>query len=136
LETLKRSLGARGDARGALAIQEEIDRVRESGANSEGVARFAGVWRIISPDHGPQIYTIKADGAMTWTEDPPVSAQKHPGKITIVGKDYLLEFDDHLSITRLSLAGDKLMLEVWVPKTTYPAAAPGRASGVRVERRP
>src|SRR5687768_17097425 len=45
LETLKRTLGSRGDARGAVAVQDEIDRTRLAQGDISTV-RFAGRWLI------------------------------------------------------------------------------------------
>jgi hypothetical protein len=138
LETLKRSLGARGDARGALSIQEEIDRVKNSSGSGpgEGVGRFAGVWRITYADGSRQIFTIRADGSATFGPDVPNSTPQHSGKVTLAGSEYLLEFDDHASTVKLNPLGERMAVEVFMPKTAYPGGIPVRGTGVRLEHKP
>ena len=128
LETLKRSLGARGEARAALAVQEEIDRVRAAGAPTvEGVAKFAGVWLIEYKLGGPNYsrrYAIKNDGALTWEEEngkPMLPPRK--GRIAARGSDYVAEFDGSAT-ERFTLSGDKLTVEQFNSKASLASGVP------------
>jgi len=137
LETLKRSLGARGDARGALAIQEEIDRVKTAVPGSGGVARFAGLWRVTYSNNTHTIFAINPDGSASQCSDQPKFPVTQNGKVTVVGKDVLLDFDDHYSMHRLNLSGDQLVIDLFTPRGAYPAGTPERITGVRIgERKP
>lgn len=129
LESLKRSLGSRGDARAALVVQEEIDRVKGIGA---GLERFAGLWRIKYSNGSTLTYSISPDGEMTLTEDNGKKVAPRTGKITVKGSDCVVEnFEGTLE--RLSIAGDKLSIDYFSPKSTYPTGAPStRATGFKV----
>ena len=128
LDSLKRQLGARGDARGAIAVQEEMDRVKDVGG---GLDRFAGVWSVKYPNGTVRTYSITAEGILRMTEENGVRITPRIAKIMIKGSDFLVESAEG-TIERLTLAGNKLMVDHYNPKTTYPAGAPAlRASGVR-----
>lgn len=126
LEGLKRSLGSRGDARAAVDVQDEIDRVKGSSSNATtgtGIAQFAGSWRIHYTNGSSRRYILSADGTARFIEDnrQPVS---HSGTIVLQGEDFLLDFGDGVSIERVSMKGGNLFLEHWNPKSAYPAVAP------------
>lgn len=131
LETLKRSLGSRGDARGAIAVQEEIDRVKSG--DTAGLARFAGTWKVEYDNGATRRYTIKADGSVHWEEEPNLPGGMN-GKIAIKGSDFVLEMDKaDRQLERLSFHGDTLIIEHFDPKTSYPAGAPlTRAKATRM----
>lgn len=124
LESLKRSLGARGDARGAAAVQDEIDRIREAVPAQQSFAKFAGTWTVKYNNGAIHHYVITADGQVTHDDNdtnPPKKA-----KLVIKGNDVMLDIND-LWIERLAIKGGKLLVENFSPKTLYPT---GRANSL------
>ncbi len=129
LDSLKRSLGSRGDARGAAAVQDEVDRVKETGL---GVDRFAGVWSIKYTNGTSRTYSINPEGTLNYTEENGTPISPRSSKITVKGSECIVESSPGI-IERLSLSGNKLMVEHFNPKATYPNGAPAaRATGTRV----
>ena len=129
LETLKRSPGSRGDARAAIAVQEELDRVKGGSGDAPGPARFAGVWKADYENGVTRRYTIKADGTVHWEDAPGLPAGMN-GKITMKGSDAVLELDN---LERLTIQGDTLMIEYFNPKSSYPSGQPVmRGKGTRI----
>jgi hypothetical protein len=124
LESLKRSLGSRGEVKAALAVQLEIDRLKAAVSDAAGVAKFAGVWQIIYDNAVVRRYVITGDGAVTWSEEngKPVGAKK--ARILAKGADFVLDFKDDLALERLSISGTNLVTEYFGPKASYPAMAP------------
>lgn len=127
LDVLKRSLGSRGDARGALAVQEEIDRVRDIGV---GLDRFAGVWSVKYTNGTVRTYSITAEGGLSVIEENGVRITPRTAKISLKGSDFMVESAEG-TIERLTLAGNKLTVEHYNPKTNYPSGVPLRATGTR-----
>lgn len=125
LDALKRSLGSRGDARGAAAVQDEIDRIGASTLDSGTVGRFAGIWLLEYQPVGLRRYAIKPDGTVLYEENngAPVNPPRET-KIVMNGQDFLIDFNDG-AIERLSMRGGKLVSELFSPKTLYPK---GRAN--------
>ena len=121
LETLKRTLGSRGDIRAALAVQEELDKIHSTGASFE---RFAGTWSVLYNGGTARTYNIKPDGTFTFTEE---NGKPLPtrlvGKLRVSGADITVEHEAN-RLERLSISGGKLVLEQFSPKATYPAGAP------------
>jgi hypothetical protein len=120
LESLKRSLGSRGDAKGAIAVQAEIDRMKTAASDASGIAKFAGTWQVVYDNAGTRRYAITAEGAVTWSEDngKPIAPKK--AKITAKGTEFLLEFRDEPALERLSIANGNLIVEHFNPKASYP----------------
>jgi hypothetical protein len=121
LESLKRSLGARGDARGAAAVQDEIDRIREMSAGQQAFSKVAGTWKVTYSTGNVRIYTITPEG---------VAVQKdyegrgpRTTKLVVKGGDVLLDFDDNI-LERLHVKARALVVEHYNPKTLYPAGQP------------
>lgn len=133
LDALKRSLGSRGDARAAIAVEEEIDRVKAATADNADVARFAGVWNISYNSGMTNRWTIKPDGSVTWMEEARValSPPRH-GRIVQRNSQFVLEFDDKADrIWRVAISGANLELEFFQPRSTYPKGPPrDHGSGV------
>jgi hypothetical protein len=69
LETIKRTLGSRGEAKAALAVQEEIDRMKAAASDASGVAKFAGVWKIMYDNAAVRRYAITVDATVIWSEE-------------------------------------------------------------------
>lgn len=119
LETLKRSLGSRGDARGAAAVQDEVDRIRVISGGPGAFAKFAGTWKLTYSNGMKQTYVFTADGMVSGTnsEGKPLPAVK----LVVKGSDVLLDFNQG-PIERLKLADKTLLIEHFSPKTLYPAS--------------
>lgn len=133
LDSMKRSFGSRGDARAALAVQEESDRVKEIGA---GLERYAGVWSVKYGNGTVRIYSISPEGMLNVAEENGVRITPRIAKITLRGTDFMVESAEG-TIERLTLAGGKLIVEHFNPKTSYPNSAPAlRATGTRVTAKP
>ena len=118
LDTLKRTLGARGDARGAAAVQDEIDRLKAL-IPDPGVGRLAGRWNITWVNGFTRIYSISTDGFVTCSEldwkpiNPPIKA-----KLVPKGSEFLLEIEAG-KIERLKVTGKTLVLEHFNPKSLF-----------------
>jgi hypothetical protein len=122
LDLLKRTLGSRGDARGAAAVQDEIDRVNDTIPDA-GIAKFVGSWKITYPSGETKRYVISQEGAVTCDENmgkriPPMKA-----KLMMKGSDVLLDFNNG-AIERLKLSGKNLSIEHFNPKDRYPSGQP------------
>lgn len=128
LETLKRSLGGRGDVRAALTVQDEIDRV-SAAAQQPGFGKFAGSWMIQYENGGTRRYTIKADGTVIWVETDGKPQGETPGKMRQEGSDTVVEMQ--FSLERISLSGERLIVEHFAPKSDYPRKVTQRGTGVR-----
>ncbi len=127
LDLLKRTLGSRGDARGAIAVQEEIDRIKDLGV---GLDRFAGTWSVKYANGTVRTYSITADGSLSFTEENGAKIAPKIAKITLKGTDFVVESAEG-TIERLTLSANKLMVEHFNPKTNYPSGSPLRATGTR-----
>lgn len=131
LESMKRSLGSRGDARAAVAVQDEIDRVSAMIPESGGIVRFAGMWTIQYTNGSSRRYSISADGSVTFDETggkPLTPAVKR--KVELKGNDFLIDWGDG-TLERLKIAAKNLMIDHFNPKATYPAGQPvARGVGV------
>lgn len=122
LNTLKRTLGARGDARGAAAVQDEMDRIAASVPDA-GMLRFAGVWKITYPSGETKRYVISADGAVTCDENMGKRITPQKSKLTLRGSDIIMDFKNG-AIERLKLSGKNLSIEHFNPKEHYPDGQP------------
>lgn len=131
LENMKRSLGSRGDARAAGAVQDEIDRVNAMHPEQAGVVRFAGLWAIEYTNGDKRRYAISADGTVAFVESggkPQPSPAK--AKLTLKGNDFLVDWGNG-ALERMKIAGKNLSVEHFNPKTSYPAGQPAaRGTGV------
>lgn len=136
LENMKRSLGSRGDARTAAAVQDEIDRVHALNPEPAGVVRFAGLWAIEFTNGDKRRYAISTDGTVAFVESggkPQPSPAK--AKLTLKGNDFLVDWGNG-AIERMKIAGKNLAIEHFNPKTNYPAGQPlTRGTGVIVAGR-
>ncbi len=122
LDALKRALGAKGDARGTVTIQEEIDRVKAE-AGEGPFAKFAGHWKLLYANGPTRRYEITADGAFVFVEE---SGNRRPRRVVHLKwsrGDCLVEPQEG-AIERLRITGGKLELEHFNPKSAYPAGAP------------
>jgi hypothetical protein len=119
LEAMKRSLGSRGDARAAAAVQDELDRVRAS-IPDPAMVKYAGNWKITFTNGETRRYIVTADGAVSYTEQsgkrltPP-----RTGKLVIDGAEALLDFQDG-AIHRIKMAGKTLVVELFNAKAGNP----------------
>lgn len=131
LESMKRGLGSRGDARAAAAVQDEIDRVNAIDPEPAGIVRFAGVWKIDYTNGVKRRYAISADGGVTFDESAgkPVTPPTK-GKLELKGNDYLIDWGDG-SLERLKISAKNLMIDHFSPKATFPSGQPS-ARGVGV----
>ena len=136
LETMKRTLGSRGDARAAAAVQDEIDRVSALNPEPAGVVRFAGLWAIEYTNGDKRRYAISTDGTVAFVEaggKPQPSPAK--AKLTLKGSDFLIDWGNG-SLERVKIAGKNLSIEHFNPKTNYPAGQPlSHGTGVIVAGR-
>ncbi len=123
LESLKRSLGARGDVRVALVVQEEIDRIKNLSAAGGDVARLAGDWKITFNNGRTRHYSISADGTVTWDEENGEKLTPKKARISRQGQHLLLELAE-FEIERLSIRLGQLQVEHFWPKNTYPNGTP------------
>jgi hypothetical protein len=120
LESLKRTLGARGDARGAAAVQDEIAGVAASGA---GFAKFAGVWDITYSRGATKRCLITTEGAVTCDENDGKRMPEIKGKLIVKNTDVLVDFKNGI-IERIRRNGRNLILERFDPKELYPGRFP------------
>jgi hypothetical protein len=120
LDVLKRSLGSSGDARGAAAVQDEIDLVTAGALDPAEIAKFAGTWFLNYQPSGTRRYSIRSDGTVR-EEEHNGTAMNPPRQTRIFMKDgdFLIDFGDG-AIERLSIKGSKLLSELFVPKDLYP----------------
>ena len=121
LETLKRTLGSRGDARGAAAVQDEIDRVRNATPAQGSVAKFVGKWKVSYNVGSVRTYAISADGQVT--QDEHDGTPPKTGKLIVKGNDVLLDLNQAW-IERLRVNGKTLTVDHFNPKALYPAGQP------------
>ena len=135
LESLKRTLGARGDARGAAAVQDEIDRLKAL-IPEPGTARLAGKWIITYVNGFTRRYSISQEGIVTLSEmdgkqlTPPPKA-----KLIAKGADFLLEIEEG-KIERLKLTGKTLSVEHFNPKSLFESGTPNnRGTGILASSR-
>lgn len=133
LENMKRTLGSRGDARTAAAVQDEIDRVHALNPEPAGVVRFAGLWAIEFTNGDKRRYAISTDGTVAFVESggkPQPSPAK--AKLTLKGNDFLVDWGNG-ALERMKIAGKNLAIEHFNPKANYPAGQPlTRGTGVIV----
>ncbi len=122
LNTLKRTLGARGDARGAAVVQDEIDRVTAS-IPDPGMARFVGAWKITYPSGETKRYVISQEGSVTFDESMGKKIPPQKAKLVQKGSDVLLDFKNG-AIERLKVTARGLSVEHFNPKERYPDGAP------------
>ncbi len=133
LDVLKRTLGARGDARGAAAVQDEIDSLKSSSIVATEAPKIFGTWFVNYGSNGSRRITLKADGTALLQEvnGSPVVPPR-PGKLVVKGPDLLVEFEGDVVIERLTASGGKLTVEHFNPKGTYPVGPPA-ARGTAVK---
>ena len=133
LDALKRTLGARGDARGAAAVQDEIDAIKSSITVGAEAPKFAGAWFVNYGSSGSRRITLKADGSALLQElnGSPVVPPR-PGKLVVKGSEILLEFEGDVVIERITPTGSKLTIDHFNPKSSYPAGPPA-ARGTAVK---
>ena len=120
LEALKRSLGSRGDARGAAAVQDEIDRIRGASGGAGSFARFAGTWKIVYNHGATRNYVIGADGMLTGTEadgKTPVASVK----LLVKGEDVIMNGSGGF-VERFKMSDKTLVIEHWSSKALYPGS--------------
>ena len=135
LDSLKRLLGARGDARAAVAIQEEVDRVLASipdESMATAASKLAGTWKITYSNGDSRTYGISSDGSASFLSLDPTGrvtgATKK--KMLLKGGDVIVEFQEG-TIERLKLSGSKLLVELYSPKASYPKGQPyAKGTGV------
>lgn len=120
LEILKRSLGSRGDARGAVAVQDEVDRILGTIGGPVTFAKFAGTWKVAYSDGHFSRYIITPDGVVKGG-DFDGKAPLVTGKLLVKGNDVLLDFNNSV-IERLKIVEKNLVIEHFSPRTLYPAS--------------
>ncbi len=124
LDKMKRTLGGRGDARGALAVQEEMDNVATT-AKGSGVARFAGTWALAYTNGTTnRHYGITPAGVVTWIDEngKPFNVV---GKVQLEGSDFTIRFPGDERVERITIAPNGLLImEHFALKGTYPKGVP------------
>jgi hypothetical protein len=135
LDSLKRTLGSKGNVRAALAVQEEIDRVSRSSQN--GLAgKFEGIWKIDYANGATRRYWIKPDGQVQGEDEKGKPIPAISGKITTKGEDTVIELTSENKLERLTLDGNLLTVEHFDPMITYPNGTPVlRGKGTRSQAR-
>jgi len=132
LEILKRSLGSRGDARGAAAVQDELDRIRITSGGPSAFAKFAGTWKLAYSDGQTRRYMITPDGVVTGTNfdgKSPIPVNR----LVVKGNDVLLDYTSGGVMERLKIADKNLLIEHFSPRTLYPnSPANYHATGILV----
>lgn len=129
LEAMKRSLGSRGDARAAAAVQDEIDRVNAMNQETASVVRFSGTWDLTYNNGSSRRYSIAADGTVSWQEaGGKLVSPVIKSKLTAKNSDFIAEWSDG-SLERFKLIPAGLVIEHFNPKTSYPSGQPA-ARGV------
>jgi len=123
LESMKRSLGSRGDARAAAAVQDEIDRVNGINPEPSGVVRFVGVWKIEYTNGTTRRYSVSSEGTVTFDEMGGKTVTPAKAKLTLKGSDFVVEWADG-TLERLKISGKNLIVDHFNPKTNYPAGQP------------
>jgi len=123
LDSLKRTLGSRGDARGAAAIQDEIDRVHAS-IPDPGMEKFAGTWKIIYSSGATKRYVISQEGLVVYDEADGKRIPALKAKLMVKNNDVILDFKNGI-IERFKLNGKNLAIERFDPKELYPNAPAG-----------
>jgi hypothetical protein len=129
LETLKRTLGSRGDARAALAVEEEINRVKEFSAQATGKGRFEGLWTIRYDNGVVRKVSIDANDVLTMLEEGN-QPKNLKAKMATYGGDCLVDWGDG-AIEKMTLANAKLVIEHFNPKSIYPKGPSLHAVGTR-----
>lgn len=120
LEGLKRSLGSRGDARGAAAVQDEIERVAASAPVPATVSKLAGVWLLQYQPSGTRRYKITPEGVVKYEEgNGALISPPREFKIFTNQGDLLIDLGDG-AVEKLSMKGNKLVTEIFAPKSLYP----------------
>jgi len=103
LEGLKRTLGARSDFRGALAVEQEIDRVKQTLLDAMGVEKFAGVWKLHYNGSEVRRYVINTEGTVSFSEHNGAQIPPKSAKIVFRDGQYTLDLGfgelERLSIT-------------------------------------
>lgn len=131
LESVKRSLGSHGDARGAAAVQDEIDRIRLTSGGQGAFAKYVGTWKVVYNHGAIRSYVINADGMLTGTD----ADGKTPLagiKLVVKGEDVLLNGGGGF-VERLKMSEKTLLIEHWSSKALYPASPPNfHATGTLV----
>ena len=121
LESLKRTLGGRGDARGAASVQDEIDRVHAMTLAQGAMSKFAGTWKVTYNVGSVRTYAISPEGVVTHNENngkPPQTV-----RLIVKGNDVLLDLQQGW-IERLRVTGKTLNVDHFNPKTLYPVSQP------------
>lgn len=123
LDALKRRLGKNGDLNAALAVEQEIESVRESASEAAGIEQFAGIWRIQYSNNTIRRYVINLSGNVTFSEEngKPIPLKK--GKISLRDSVFFLDLGDG-QIETLQRVGSSLHTEIYQYKARYPADPP------------
>ena len=122
LEALKRPLGSRGDARGAAAVQDELDRTRGTSGGAGALAKFVGTWKVVYNHGVTRNYVINGEGILSGTEA--------DGKTPVGTVKLMMKGDEVLMngiggfIERFKMSGKTMMIEHWSSKTLYPGIPP------------
>ena len=120
LDLLKRTLGGRGDIRGALAVQEEIDRVKEASAQAGGESIFEGRWTVHYDNGAVRKVSIDANGAITMLEESGKPVKNLKVRLVPKGHDIIVDWGNG-TLEKLSIANAKLVVEHFNPSSTYPS---------------
>ena len=132
LDALKRSLGSRGDARAALAVQEEIDAVNASLQEPADLAKVSGNWVVTYKTGTTNRFIIRADGSAVWDEENGKPISVRSGRVAHQGGALILQFDGEPErLWRLSLSANGLAVDFFEPRNTYPGTPRDRGSAIK-----
>ena len=120
LEALNRSIGSRGDVRAALAVQEEIDRVKELSAVT--MNGFSGRWTVRYDNNTVRKVTIDTNDVATMLEENDLP-KNVKAKLAVKAGEGVIDWGDG-TVERLTLVSGKLMIDHFNPKTLYPNGPP------------
>ena len=116
-------MGSKGDVRGALAVEVEINRIKDLALEVVGIEKFAGNWRIRYTNSSVRRYTINGEGYVTFNE---VNGKATPilkGRIALRGQKYFIEFEDG-TYEILTLSGRSLKTALFSTKEAMLASTP------------
>jgi len=123
LEALKRLLGAKGDLRGAVAVEKEIENIKASASDVIGPEKFSGTWKIHYNNGVVRRYAINENGGVIFDEEDGRSFPPRKGKIMLRQSKYYIEFQSG-EVEMLDLKGDVLSTGLFNGKDTLASGIP------------
>ncbi len=122
LQTLKRTLISKGDLRGAVAVQDEIDLTVATANETEIRAKLVGTWT--GEFKGERrSYVVKTDGTVDWLKHD--NGLLVTGQLQRRGKDFIFFWETIEETHRVSLTETGgLEMDVFISKDAYANGSP------------